>query len=88
MSIIRLLASQQVGLNEEMFRMDAKKPRGSAKYINVSHQKCEFPERDSSNFNLIKCNICCKWVCEECNNIAIGKVNEISHTSNLTFCNC
>ena len=60
---------------EDMFRMKARKQRGCTRNFHITHQKCEFAECDSSNVDLIKCNLCRKWVCEDCKDTAVGKVN-------------
>ena len=59
--------------NDDIFRIKPKK-KGNAKSIEVDALKCEYPECEyNGNVDLIKCNACGKWVCEECNDIAVSK---------------
>ena len=63
--------------NDDIFRMKPKK-KGGTKSLDVDALKCEYPECDNNdNVDLIKCNSCGKWACEECNDIAVPKLKTI-----------
>ena len=68
------------------------KKKGSAKSLDVDALKCEYPECDNNdNVDLIKCNACGKWVCEECNDIAVPKLQTIMnkcHTLYFVYKSC
>ena len=66
--------------NEDIFRLKPKLRKGSTTNINVNHLKCESRECTNTNVDLIKCNICLKWVCEECHNVAVN-ANAKQYTS-------
>ena len=63
-----------------MFRI---KPKKSGKKGNttslttVDSLKCEFTECDIDNVDLIKCNVCEKGVCEDCNDVPVAKLKSI-----------
>ena len=63
--------------NDDIFRIKPKK-EGNAKSLDLDALKCEYPKCEyNGNVDLIKCNACGKWVCEECNDIAVPKLKTI-----------
>ena len=72
--------------NEDIFRMKPKKTKGS--YINVEHLKCEFQECNATNVDLIKCNVCSKWICEECNDVPVNKLKPIYNKCKTLYFIC
>ena len=72
---------------EDMFRM---KPKRSGSTKNLQLITCKGPACESSNVNMIKCNICLKFVCEECNGVQVAKLKAImDKCSNIYFiCKC
>ena len=50
--------------------------------------KCDYPERNYINGDLIKCNVCCKWVCKECSDIAVAKLKPIMHKCKSLYFIC
>ena len=71
------LVFNKINNNEDIFRLKPKLRKGSTKNINVNHLKCESRECTNTNVDLIKCNICLKWVCEDCHDVAINKLQPI-----------
>ena len=71
------LVFNKINNNEGIFRLKPKLRKGSTKNINVNHLKCESRERTNANVDLIKCNICLKWVCEDCHDGAVNKLKPI-----------
>ena len=39
--------------------------------------KCEYGSCGIENVDLIKCNLCEKWVCEDCNDVQVAKLKPI-----------
>ena len=39
--------------------------------------KCEYGSCGNENVDLIKCNMCDKWVCEDCNDVQVAKLKPI-----------
>ena len=65
------------------------KKKGSAKSLDVEALKCKYPKCDNNdNIDLIKCNACGKWVCEECNDIAVPKVKTIMNKCHTLYFVC
>ena len=52
---------------DKIFHLKAKK-KGSTKNLQV--MKCEQPSCDAVNVDMIRCNICTKYACEQCQNIS------------------
>ena len=76
--------------NDDIFRRKPKK-KGNAKSIDVDALKCEYPKCEyNGNVDLIKCNACGKWVCEECNDIAVPKLKTIMNKCHALYfvCKC
>ena len=74
--------------NEDIFHIKPKK-KGNSKSTDVDALKYEYPECDNNdNVDLIKCNVCGKWVCEECNDIAISKVKPIMNKCHTLYFVC
>ena len=61
---------------DDTFRMKPKK-RGSEKNLNENVSTCEYLGCESTNIDLIKCNICSKYVCEECNEVPVSKLKQV-----------
>ena len=73
----------KINSNDNMFRIKPKR-KASSKTV----QTCEFPNCDSTNVDLIKCNICSKWVCEDCNEVSINKLKPIMDKCKTIFFIC
>ena len=73
--------------NNDIFRM-IPKWKGSSKNIDANSFKCEYPGCDLSNVDLIKCNLCSKWVCEECNEVPISKLKPIMNKCKTLYFIC
>ena len=57
----------------ENFRLKPKR-KGSAKNVLV---KCEKPSCESTNMDMIRCNLCLQFVCEQCSEIPVAKLKTI-----------
>ena len=65
---------------ENMFRIEPKKSGkkgNTTSSTTVDSLKCEFAECGIDNVDLIKCNVCVKWVCEDCNDVPVAKLKSI-----------
>ena len=71
---------------DQSFRSKPKKVKGSSKIVAIS--KCEFSECNNSDVDLIRCNICSKYVCELCNDIPVAKVKQIFNKCNTLYFIC
>ena len=49
---------------------------------------CEFPGCENDNIDLVKCNTCDKWVCEDCNDIPVAKLKVIMNKCKTVFFIC
>ena len=63
----------KVSSMDEIFRMKPKK-KGSAKNIQLV---CDDPSCEAVNVDLIRCNICTKYVCEQCHDVPVGKLKAV-----------
>ena len=76
---------------ENMFRI---KPKKSGKKGNttssttVDSLKCEFAECDIDDVDMIKCNVCEKWVCEDCNDVPVAKLKSIINKCQTVYFIC
>ena len=70
-----------------MFRIIPKR-KGSSKNLDVNSFKCEYPGCEISNVDLIKCILCSKWVCEDCNEGPVGKLKPIMNKCNTVYFIC
>ena len=60
---------------EDLFRLKPKTKKG--KTTNGEKLSCEYSDCGSENVDLILCNMCNKWVCEECNDVQVAKLKPI-----------
>ena len=44
---------------------------------NINPLQCEYTECNYTNVDLVTCDICGKWVCEECNEVAVSKLKPL-----------
>ena len=58
----------------QFFSMKLKK-RGSARNIQI--RKCDQPLCDSTNVDMVRCNICSNLVCEQCHDVQVGKLKSL-----------
>ena len=76
---------------ENMFRIipeKSSKKGNSTSSTTVDSLKCEFAECDIDNVDLIKCNVCEKWVCENCNDVPVAKLKTIINKCQTVFFIC
>ena len=71
---------------DQSLRSKPKKVKGSSKIVAIS--KREFSECNNSDVDLIRCNICSKYVCELCNDIPVPKVKQIFNKCNTLYFIC
>ena len=45
--------------------------------ISIDPLQCEYTECNYTNVDLVRCDICGKWVCEECNDVAVSKLKPL-----------
>ena len=64
------------------------KRKGSFKNIDINSFKCEYPECDFSNVDFIKCNLCSKYVCEDCNEVPVSKLEAIMNKCKTVYFIC
>ena len=80
---------KKVTSEDEMFRI---KPKTSSKKKKDSDPvvvlKCEFKNCENDNVDLAKCNICEKWVCEDCNDVAVAKLKQVANKCKNVFFVC
>ena len=75
--------------DSEMFKIkpkaSGKKKKKDGTSIDI---KCEFTGCENDNIDLVKCNICEKWVCEDCNGIAVAKLKQVVDKCKNVFFVC
>ena len=75
--------------SKDCFRiMKSKKSRGTSKNITVDTLKCEYSNCNYTNVDLIKCNLCQKYVCEECNDVVVAKLKPIMSKCDSVYFLC
>ena len=72
---------------DDIFRMKPKK-RGSAKNLNENVSTCEYLGCESTNIDLIKCNICSKYACEECNEVLASNLKQVMNKCKTIYFIC
>ena len=71
----RIPCSQILKLNlDDIFRIKPKK-RGSARSIKV--MTCKVPSCKLTNVDMIRCSVCLKFSCEQCNSVQVTQVKQI-----------
>lgn len=60
--------------DDDLFRL---KPKGRNAKSASDKLVCDFPNCSQKNVDLIQCNMCHKWVCEDCNDIQVAKLKPI-----------
>ncbi len=80
---------KKVTSEDEMFKI---KPKNSGKKKKDSDPvivlKCEFKNCENDNVDIVKCNISEKWVCEECNDVAVAKLKQVANKCKTVFFVC
>ena len=67
---------RKINSEENIVRLKPKTKR--AKGINAAEKlSCEFENCGGENVDLILCNMCNKWVCEDCNDVQVAKLKPI-----------
>ena len=66
-------------------KTSSKKKKGSDPVVVL---KCEFKNCENDNVDLVKCNICEKWVCEDCNDVAVAKLKQVANKCKNVFFVC
>ena len=74
----------QINSDDDLFRM---KPKGKRNSKNAQ-LNCDFPDCESLNVDMIKCNICSKWVCEACNDVPVSKLKLIMDKCKTVYFIC
>ena len=60
--------------DEEIFRL---RPKGRQAKNPTDKLACDFQDCSQKNVDLVQCNMCSKWVCEECNDVQVAKLKPI-----------
>ena len=69
--------------NDDMFQLKPKRKKGSSQ-----NKTCDSLECESINVDMIKCNICHKWVCEDCNNVPVSKLKLVMDKCDTIYFIC
>ena len=65
------------------------KPKARKKKANAEEKLCcDYAGCGSENVDLIQCNMCCTWVCEDCNDVQIAKLKPILNRCNTIHFLC
>ena len=68
-----------------MFRFK-ERGRGSAKNLTIN--KCDNLACKSVNVDLVRCCVCCSYVCEKCNNIPVNKLKPVADKCSSLYFVC
>ena len=63
--------------DESIIRLKQSAKQKKKQVTTTDELSCEFDDCSANNVDLIKCNMCTKWVCGDCNEIPIAKVKPI-----------
>ena len=74
---------RRVKSNESVFRL---KPKKGSKQTDPL--KCEFEGCSEKSVDLIKCNMCETWVCENCNDVPVAKMKPIMNKCSTIYFLC
>ena len=86
---IRGIQASYLHLNrnaDDMFKVKPKKRSNSKASLNTN--KCEVVSCGAEGMDLVRCDICLKYVCETCNEIPVGKLKSIIKTCNRFYFLC
>lgn len=75
---------KRVDSEDECYRL---KPKRSSKNTK-SNLKCEFEDCNETDVDLVKCNLCSKWVCESCNDVPVTKLKPITNKCRTIYFLC
>ena len=67
----------------EIFRNKPKKKINGSPEFN-----CEFTGCENDNVDMVKCNTCDKWVCEDCNDVPVAKLKIVMNKCKSVFFIC
>ena len=73
---------------KDYFCMKQKKSKANSKNVIIDPQECQYAECISTNVDLIRCNICQKFVCEVCNDVAVAKLKPIMNKCDTIYFLC
>ena len=77
------------GMSEtEMFKIKPKQSVRKKKEGASIELKCEFTGCENDNIDLVKCNLCEKWVCEDCNDVNVGRLKQVVNKCKNVFFIC
>ena len=65
----------------DMFKIKPKPSVKKKKDDTTIEFKCEFTGCEKDNIDLVKCNLCEKWVCEDCNDVHVARLKQVLHFS-------
>ena len=72
---------------KDMFRLKpTRKTKNSATDLHVN--TCEQPSCDSINVDMVKCNVCLKFSCENCNKVPVAKLKTVMDKSLSVYFVC
>ena len=71
---------------DDVIRLKPKGKKGSHKDLSLF--KCEFIGCESINVDTVKCNMCHKWVCEDCNGVSAAKLKSITEKCKSVYFLC
>ena len=75
--------------DDEMFWIRPKtSTKKKKKDDSITAMTCEFAECTNYNVDLVKCNVCEKWVCEDCNDIPVAKLKQVINKCKRVFFLC
>ncbi len=63
------------GMNDDSFKTKAKRRTGSNKSIQIN--LCEYPGCNKSDIDTVRCGACSLYVCEDCNDVSVGKLKNL-----------
>ena len=67
----------------EIFRNKAKKRTNASPELT-----CEFTGCENDNVDMVKCNTCDRWVCEDCNDVPVAKLKVVMNKCKSVFFIC
>ena len=72
----------------EMFKIKPKPSVKKKKEDTSIEFKCEFTGCENDNIDLVKCNLCEKWVCEDCNDVHVARLKQVVNKCRNVFFIC
>ena len=87
-SMMRRSSEEFIRLKPPNKKQGKNKKQNNRNITDIDNLMCEFNGCGGTNVDLIKCNGCEKWICEECNDVPVARLKPIMNKCRTVFLYC